>query len=115
MKDRGSARPPTPASRGSQTGTRNHQERLQWIAGAGLLGLAIAAAVSFSRVRVCDQELTGEGKAVAVCRHLQMTDPPVVAFGGFLLLALGAFFTEVSGFGISLKREVRTVRETAEL
>ena len=82
MKDRGSARPPTPASRGSQTGTRNHQERLQWIAGAGLLGLAIAAAVSFSRVRVCDQELTGEGKAVAVCRHLQMTDPPVVAFGG---------------------------------
>lgn len=85
-----------------------------------VLAAVVAAAVlggtvfAFATVRVCDQEVTNAGTVVSVCRHLQATDPPMVAAGLVLLVALGTFFTEISGFGISLKREVQEVRRTAE-
>jgi hypothetical protein len=43
-----------------------------------------------------------------------MTDPPVVAIGAIVLAALGAFFTEISGFGVTLKRTVEEANRTAQ-
>jgi hypothetical protein len=70
--------------------------------------------VAFSYERVCNQEMTAGGKVVEVCRHLEATDPPVIAGGLVALAFLGVFFTEISGFGLSLKREVARTRDTAE-
>ena len=66
---------------------------------------------AFFKVRVCDQQLTEAAIPVEVCRHLQATDPPVIAVALVALASLGAFFTEISGFGLSFKRQVRDAKE----
>ncbi|MGW2742022.1 hypothetical protein [Streptomyces sp. NPDC001450] len=43
-----------------------------------------------------------------------MTDPPMVVLGLVILVLLGVFFSEVSGFGITLKRQVEEARSTAQ-
>jgi hypothetical protein len=63
---------------------------------------------------VCDEQLTDAGTVVAVCRQLAATDPPMIAVGLIVLVALMTFFTEISGFGISLKREIRQAGATAK-
>lgn len=80
-------------------------------AGAVIVALAI---ISFFTIEVCDQQLSGSGAAVSVCRHLQITDPPIVAGGLLLLVCLGAYFTEISGFGITLKREIVDAKKSAQ-
>jgi hypothetical protein len=80
---------------------------VRWTAGLGIaVALAVVAALYY-RTDVCDEHLTSTGKVVEVCRHLQATDPPVAALALLALVALTAFFTEITGFGISLKRQVR--------
>jgi hypothetical protein len=86
----------------------------QAVAGAVAVGVVGGTVVAFAKVRICDQQVTTDGAVVSVCRHLQATDPPVLAGGLVLLVALGAFFTEISGFGISLKQAVQDVKRTAE-
>jgi hypothetical protein len=70
--------------------------------------------VLFFAVEVCDGALTNNGEVRRVCRHPELTDPPAVAVGLVAVVALGAFFTEISGFGISLKRQVEQAQETAK-
>jgi hypothetical protein len=86
----------------------------RWAVGIGISILVAAAAVSFFAVDVCDQQLSNNGNAVEVCRHLQASDPPVIAVGLIVLAALGVFFTEISGFGVTLKREVKEASKKAE-
>ncbi|WP_159033058.1 hypothetical protein [Streptomyces fodineus] len=86
----------------------------QWVA-ASLVTLAAGAAmVVFFTTDVCDQQLAANGSVVRVCRHPQMTDPPMVVLGLVILVLLGVFFSEVSGFGITLKRQVEEARSTAQ-
>ena len=80
---------------------------------AGIVGLVGCAVFAFFTVEVCDQELSNDGTAVQVCRHLDGTDPPVLAVALVVLAALGVFFTEISGFGVTLKREVKEAKESA--
>jgi hypothetical protein len=79
-----------------------------------IAAIVIGIFIAFSYVRVCNQEMTAGGKVVEVCRHLDATDPPVIAGGLVALAFLGVFFTEISGFGLSLKREVARTKDTAE-
>jgi len=87
---------------------------MQW---AAVLVLAVGTGllvVGFFRIQVCDQQLSDSGAVVSICRHPQLTDPPVVAVGIMMLAALAAFFTEISGFGITLKRTVEAANRAAE-
>jgi hypothetical protein len=83
-------------------------------AGAIVLAGVVAAVLTFRSVEVCDDEASDSGTVVQVCRHLELTDPPVVAIGLLVLAGLGAFFSEISGLGFTLKREVRKATDTAE-
>jgi hypothetical protein len=87
----------------------------RWTVGIGLAIIAAATSFAFFAVDVCDQQLSSKGNAVEVCRHLQASDPPVVAVALILLGALGGvFFTEISAFGVTVKRHIQTVDEKAE-
>lgn len=77
-----------------------------------IAGVMIAV-ISFPRYLVCDQQLSMAGKAVRVCRHLSVKDPPVIAVGLIVLAALGVFFPEISVLGMSLKRGMAEAKETA--
>ncbi len=83
--------------------------------GAGLLIAALVALIIilFFRSTVCDDELAQSGQVVSVCRHVQAGDPVVLAIGVVILAALGMFYSEVSGFGVSLKRKVDESAQTA--
>ncbi|MFI9806016.1 hypothetical protein ACIHEJ_16920 [Streptomyces sp. NPDC052301] len=103
----------TGADETSTTGRRPVRP-FQWLA-ASLVALAAVAAVAlFFTTEVCNQQLASNGKVVTVCRHPQMTDPPMVVLGLVILVLLGVFFSEVSGFGITLKRQVEEARTTAQ-
>jgi hypothetical protein len=93
---------------------RDTARRMKWIAGAAItlaVGMIVAA---FFVVEVCDQQLASTGSVVTVCRHPSVTDPPIVAVGAVVLALLGVFFSEVSGFGLTLRREVEAAKDTAE-
>ena len=62
-----------------------------------IAGVFVAILFAFSNFRVCNQVVTSSGKAVEACRHLEVTDPPVIAGGLIMLATLGVFFTEISG------------------
>ncbi|MFF9705400.1 hypothetical protein ACF1FE_30155 [Streptomyces griseofuscus] len=68
----------------------------------------------FFTTQICDQQLASKGDVVRVCRHAQMTDPPMLLLGLVTLVLLGVFFSEISGFGITLKREVQEARSAAQ-
>jgi hypothetical protein len=87
---------------------------LRMVAVVIIAAIVIGTFIAFSYERVCNQEMTAGGKVVEVCRHLEATDPPVIAGGLVALAFLGVFFTEISGFGLSLKREVARTKDTAE-
>jgi len=86
---------------------------VRWLAGVLFIAGVAVAVVAFFAVEVCDGQLTGSGDVVDVCRHMQITDPPVIAVGIVVLASLGAFFTEVSGLGISLKRDVKDAKDVS--
>jgi hypothetical protein len=87
---------------------------VRWMAGLVIAGALVAGVLLYYRTEVCDQQLTEAGKVVTVCRNLRAADPPVVAIGLIAFVALTAFFSEISGFGISLKRELRNATRTAK-
>jgi hypothetical protein len=89
-------------------------DRRRRLAAGSLLVLVVVlmAAVFFSN-RVCNGQVTSSGKVISVCRHLQATDPPVIAMGIVIIAVLGVFYSEISGFGISIKRRVDEVDQTA--
>lgn len=92
-------------------GDRSVEVPSTWVrrAAGALIALALgAAAVLYYSTEVCDQHLTQAGSVVTLCRKLVITDPPMAALGLIALVALTAFFSEISGFGFSLKREIRS-------
>src|SRR5262245_22570545 len=60
---------------------------------------------------VCDEQVTSTGKVVKACRHMQATDAPILGLGVILLVGLGAFFTEISILGLTVKRQLDEVKE----
>jgi hypothetical protein len=86
----------------------------EWVAGSVLLVTVGVIVVLFFTVDVCDQQLTSTGSVVKVCRHPQATDPPIVVLGAVILAFLGAFFSEISGFGFTLKRTVEEAKRTVQ-
>jgi hypothetical protein len=74
-----------------------------------LLVLFIGLALLVSRFypkRWCGTEVTASGATKNICRDPEVSDPAIVALGVVILAALGVFFTEISGFGLTLKRQV---------
>jgi hypothetical protein len=84
-------------------------------AGVVIAGALICAIYLYYSTQVCDQQLTQSGAVVNVCRRLQVADPPVVLIGLVALVALTAFFSEISGFGFSLKRDVQRANKKASI
>ncbi|MFE1314907.1 hypothetical protein [Streptomyces sp. NPDC058755] len=103
----------TGADEASTTG-RRALKPFEWVAASLAVLAAGAAIVLFFTAEVCDQQLASKGNVVRVCRHPQMTDPPMVVLGLVILVLLGVFFSEVSGFGVTLKRQVEEARSTAQ-
>ncbi len=81
-------------------------------AGGLLVAVVVALTAVFFSGRICNDQVSS-GKVVSACRHLQASDPPVIAMGVVILAVLGVFYSEISGFGISLKRRVDEVDQTA--
>jgi hypothetical protein len=80
---------------------------VRWAAAGAIAVALIGGLTLYYTTKVCNQGLTSGGSVVEVCRKLQASDPPMVACGLVALVALTAFFSEITGFGVSLKREVR--------
>jgi hypothetical protein len=101
----------------TETETTNTNSRptfaVKWLMGGLIIVLLVAGVVAFFDVHVCNQQLNNKGNVVEVCRHLGASDPPVAAAGLVLLALLSFFFTEISGFGITLKREVKEAKQEA--
>ena len=88
--------------------------RLRLLAGGGVIVAVAAIFAVFQWWRVCDQQVTGTGKIVTVCRHMATTDPPIVVLGGLTLVLLSMFYPEISGFGVTLRRKVAEIDERAD-
>ncbi|MFJ2770281.1 hypothetical protein [Streptomyces sp. NPDC087300] len=76
-----------------------------------ILLLGGLAAIFFS-VKICEEQVTSRGAVVNVCRHVSSTDPPVmgIVLAAVALLA-GVFFSEVSVFGITFKKQIERIQE----
>lgn len=76
----------------------------------------VGAAISFQSVDICDGQVAPTGQVVETCRHLQATDPPVLAGVVLLVLALALLidFNEVAFLGVSMKRNLADARAAAE-
>jgi hypothetical protein len=70
-----------------------------------VIGLAFLV-LRFYPKRWCGTEVTASGATRKICRDPEVTDPAIVALGLVILAALGVFFAEISGFGLTLKRRV---------
>ena len=85
----------------------------EWIAISLIVAGTAGVLILFFRFRVCDEQAAGNGKLELVCRHLQLEDPPIAAIGLIMLATLGIFFSEVSGFGFTLKSRVEEAKRDA--
>lgn len=92
--------------------TRNR--RLRWVTAATIAVIVAAGITAFFTVSVCEQQLSSRGRAVKVCRHLQGSDPPVIGLGIVLLAMLGVFFPEISAFGLTIKRDVASLKRSTQ-
>lgn len=88
--------------------------RLRLFAGGGVVVAVAAILAAFQWWRVCDEQVTGTGRIVTVCRHMATTDPPVVVLGALTLVLLSMFYAEISGFGVTLRRKVAEIDERAD-
>lgn len=74
-----------------------------------LAGLALLVSRYYPK-QWCGYQMVAKGNPQRICRDPEVTDPPIVALGLIVLAALGVFYTEISGFGVTLKRDIRKVR-----
>jgi hypothetical protein len=70
-----------------------------------LAGLTLLVAHIYPR-QWCGTEVTASGVKRNICRDPEVTDPGIVALGLVILAALGVFYTEISGFGLTFRRQV---------
>lgn len=83
--------------------------RVRLAAGGLVVVLLVLITVLYFLSPVCGDDVLSTGRVVVACRHLQATDPPIIAIGIVILAAFGVFYTEISGFGITLKRKIDEV------
>jgi hypothetical protein len=93
----------------------SHEERPRFgraeiLAAAAVVVVLTAGFIAFFTTTICDEQATEAGAVLTVCRHLQATDPPVVAFGIVIAVLLSRYF-DVSVFGVSLKARLAHVEE----
>jgi len=74
-----------------------------------LAGLALLVSRYYPK-KWCGDQVDAKGNLQTICRDPEVTDPPIVALGLIVLATLGVFYTEISGFGLTLKREIREAR-----
>ena len=89
------------------------ERRAQRLAAGGLAVFLVLSVLAFLLWDVCDGTTSAGGEVVQSCRHLEISDPPMVAGGVVMVALLGFLFSEVSGFGISLKSRVREAQHAA--
>jgi hypothetical protein len=65
-------------------------------------------------VDVCEEQLADNGQVVAVCRKLAATDVPVVIGALVVVLLVLPLFSELSFFGVTLKRAVENTAKKAK-
>jgi hypothetical protein len=87
---------------------------VRWTAGVAIAAALGVGAFLHYGTDVCNEQLTQSGQKVMICRRLVASDPPIIAVGLVVLVALTAFFSEISGFGVSLKRDVRRTKKKAD-
>jgi hypothetical protein len=86
----------------------------EWVGAAVIVAGACALIGMFLWVRVCNDQITDAGVPVRACRHLEIADPPLVAVGFIMLVALSPFFSEISGFGVTVKSRLAKVEQKVE-
>lgn len=86
----------------------------QVAAGALLVVVIIVGMAMFFAIPACEEKLADTGEVVEVCRLMTITDLPVIIVGIVILALLTVFFTEVSGFGVTLKRAVNEAKDSAD-
>ncbi len=84
---------------------------LRLLAAAGIAIVVALGTIAFFTVEVCEQQLSTRGTVVQVCRHLQGSDPPAIAIGFVLLALFSVFFTEISAFGMTAKRQITALED----
>lgn len=87
---------------------------MKWVLAVPAAIGIVGGLVIFFVFDVCEEQLAMNGDVVEVCRKLRLTDPPAAAIGVFILVAMGGFFTEFSGFGLAFKREVKALEDKGE-
>jgi hypothetical protein len=70
-----------------------------------LIGLVLLVTHIYPR-QWCGTEVTASGVTRNICRDPEVTDPAIVALGLVILAALGVFYAEISGFGLTFRRRV---------
>lgn len=85
-------------------------------AAASVVGSSAGVAIVIlqSTTQVCGQQVASTGTVVTVCRSPALSDPTIAVLGLVVLLSLSFWFSEISGFGITLKTQVKEAQETAE-
>jgi hypothetical protein len=63
---------------------------VQWLAILIITAGVIYLSFFFFQVSVCDDQVTNSGKVGGVCRHPQLSDPPVASVGLVILAFLGS-------------------------
>jgi hypothetical protein len=85
----------------------------EWVAVCILVAGTVCLSVLFFQFHVCDDQVMSGQRVERVCRHAQLADPPVAVIGLIMLATLGVFFSEVSGFGFTLKARVEEAKRDA--
>jgi len=70
--------------------------------------------VSYIFVQVCEEQLADTGQVVTVCRKLAATDVPVIIGALVVVLLVLPLFSELSFFGVTLKRSVENTAKKAK-
>jgi hypothetical protein len=78
----------------------------QWAGWVFILFGVVFLFMFYLSYTVCEDRVSNSGAVSRVCRHTQISDPPVVAIGLIIITGLGLIFSEVSGFGVTLKRQI---------
>ena len=94
----------------------HRQESIRVAAGLGAVAVLVALVFSYSKMRICDQQLSNQGSLVPVCRHLQLSDPPIallsIALLGLIVIAFPV--AEISVLGFSLKQRINEAKGVAQ-
>ena len=78
----------------------------KWVAGSAVVTGIVIIVAAFFTVKVCEPQLTAIRSVVTVCRHLNMTDPPIIAFGAVMVALQVWRIPGLSWVGIQVRLSV---------